>query len=306
MGWVRKVCARLCVLVKLVSLAGVLIPCALTSAPKSIGPMKRKTVLITGATDGIGLETAKIFVTQGHSVLLHGRNPAKLEKVAQELSSFSLDAVIEQYVADFSQIEDVEALAKAVSKKHKKLDILINNAGVLKSAKTVVKSGLDVRFMVNTVAPYLLTKRLLPLFNESGRIINLSSAAQSPVNLKALSGGVKLRDMEAYAQSKLALTMWSRQLALSHPNGPVIVAVNPGSLLASKMVKEAFGVSGNKLSIGADILVRASLSDEFAGASGQYYDNDKRAFARPHADALNDQKSQAVMAAINGILKESN
>ena len=137
-------------------------------------------------------------------------------------------------------------------------------------------------------------------------LLNLSSTAQSPVNLKALHGRVKLWDMQAYAQSKLALTMWSRQLALSHPNGPVIVALNPESLLASQMVEKAFRVSGKKLSIGADILIRASLFDEFAGASGQYYDNDKRAFARPHADALNDQKSQAVMAAINGILKESN
>ncbi len=85
---------------------------------------------------------------------------------------------------------------------------------------------------------------------------------------------VQLDDMGAYAQSKLAITMWSRIMAEKLKDGPMIVAVNPGSLLASKMVKEGFGVAGNDLSIGADILTRATLSDEFANASGKYFDND--------------------------------
>jgi len=263
----------------------------------------KKTILLTGATDGIGLETAKILVGNGHNVLLHGRNKEKLVAVEKALSTLSASAQIETYIADLSNFDDVEALVKAVSDKHDKLDVLINNAGILKTPQTVTADGLDIRFVVNTIAPYLLTKQLLPLLGDTGRVVNLSSAAQSPVNVDALLGKVKISDdMTAYAQSKLAITMWSRSMSLSQPNGPMIVAVNPGSLLASKMVKEGFGVDGHDLSIGADILVRAALSDEFAAASGQYFDNDAKHFAAPHADALDESKSALVVEAIEAVL----
>ena len=89
----------------------------------------------------------------------------------------------------------------------------------------------------------------------SGRIVNLSSAAQSQVNLDALAGRVRLSDGAAYAQSKLALTMRSRSMGLSlKDGGPVVVAVNSGSMLGSKMVKEAFGVAGGDIRIAAEIL----------------------------------------------------
>ena len=104
--------------------------------------------------------------------------------------------------------------------------------------------------------------------------------------------------MDAYAQSKLAITIWTQELAKTHPNGPVFVAVNPGSLLASKMVKEGFGVSGNDLSIGADILRRAALSDDFANATGRYFDNDSRRFASPNPAASNPDHVADVMRAI--------
>ena len=263
-----------------------------------------KRILLTGATDGIGLETAKMLAAEGHKVLLHGRNPEKLENAARVLSSLVDRANTESYLADLSRMDEVEALAKAVSEKHEKLDVLINNAGIFKTAETVTEDGLDVRFVVNTVAPYLLTIRLLPLFEQSGRIINLSSAAQAPVDLNALIGQVRLPDMEAYAQSKLALTMWSRKMALSHPDGPVIVAVNPGSMLGSKMVKDAFGVDGGDICIGAEILTRAALSDEFVNATGQYFDNDQGRFTPPHLDALNPQKSEEIVRVMETVLTE--
>ncbi len=265
-----------------------------------------KTILITGATDGIGLETAKMLVSQGHKVLLHGRNPAKLDKVAKELAALPGDGQVECYLADLSSMDDVEILAKAVAEKHAQLDVLINNAGVLKTADPITPDGLDVRFAVNTLAPYLLTQKLLPLLGASGRVVNLSSAAQAPVNPEALAGRVELsEDMAAYAQSKLALTMWSRVMGLEYKDsGPVIVAVNPGSLLASKMVKEGFGVAGKDIRIGADILCRAALADEFATASGQYFDNDAGRFNSPHADALNQQKTAEVVRVIESVLAE--
>ncbi len=265
----------------------------------------QKTILITGATDGIGLETARMLVSLGHYVLLHGRRPVKLEKVEKTLSALPNGGRVESYVADLSHMAEVASLANVVAEKHTKLDVLINNAGVYSAPDLITQDGLDVRFAVNTIAPYLLTQRILPLLGNTGRIINLSSAAQSPVDPAALSGRGRLSDMAAYSQSKLALTMWSHSMAFTiEEDGPVIIAVNPGSMLGSKMVKQAFGVAGGDLRIGAEILTRAALADEFAAASGQYFDNDAGRFAAPHSDALDPQKCQAVVRAIEGILAE--
>lgn len=153
-----------------------------------------KTILITGSTDGIGLETAKMLVSQGHHVLIHGRNPVKLADVESTLSALSGEGRVESYLADLSRLSDVEALAKSVAERHDQLDVLINNAGVFKTLEPITPEGLDVRFAVNTIVPYLLTQRLLPLLGSDGRVINLSSAAQSPVNPEALAGRVRLSD----------------------------------------------------------------------------------------------------------------
>lgn len=263
-----------------------------------------KTILVTGATDGIGFEVAKRLVADGHRVLLHGRSPAKLEAVEKQLAEIGDANMIETYVADLSDLSEVAGLADAVSAKHDHLDALINNAGVLKTPDPVTKEGLDVRFVVNSLAPMLLTQRLMPLLDGNSRVVNVSSAAQAPVNLNALAGKARLPDMDAYAQSKLAITMWSRLTAEGKPDGPVMIAVNPGSLLASKMVKEGFGIAGSDLGIGADILTRAALDDEFADASGKYYDNDAHRFGNPHGDALNEGKSRQVVDAMQAMIAD--
>jgi len=266
----------------------------------------QKNILVTGATDGIGLETSRMLFSLGHNVLLHGRNPAKLEKVERTLSVLKDGGQFESFVADLSLMAEAESLSKEVAERYTKLDVLINNAGVLKSSDPITQDGLDVRFAVNTIAPYLLTQRLLSRLGASGRVINLSSAAQSPVDPEALAGRVRLTDdFTAYAQSKLAITMWSRFMALSlKDEGPVIIAVNPGSLLGTKMVRDAFGVAGNDIRIGAEILTRAALTDEFAMASGRYFDNDSGRFAAPHPDALDPQTCEAIVRIIETVLAE--
>ncbi len=256
-----------------------------------------KTIRITGATDGIGLLTAQALAAEGHRVLLHGRNAAKLEAAAK-----TVGGTTEQYIADLSKRADVDALAAAIRKNHSQIDVVINNAGILKTPNPVTKEGYDIRFEVNTFAPYALTRDLLPILAKDGRVVNLSSAAQAPVDLEALLGRKTLDDMSAYAQSKLALTIWSREMAKELPEGPVIVAVNPGSLLASKMVKEGFGIAGNDLSIGVNILREAALGASFAEASGKYFDNDSGQFAQPHSAALEATHSADVMQAIQDVL----
>lgn len=260
------------------------------------------TVLITGSTDGIGREAARLLAVQGHEVILHGRNPHKLAAVQAQLGE-AAGRAIEGHVADLADMAAVEALARAVSSRHERISVLINNAGVYNPAVATTPAGLGSHFAVNTIAPYLLTQRLLPRMSAGGRVVNLSSAAQAPVDLRALLGRRLLSDGAAYAQSKLALTMWSRGLAARlGAAGPAVIAVNPGSMLGTKMVKQAFGVRGGDVLIGARVLVAAALSNDFAHASGEYFDNDLGRFSRAHPDTYDDGKVQAVIRAVEEAL----
>ncbi|MCK8047025.1 SDR family NAD(P)-dependent oxidoreductase [Shewanella sp. 1CM18E] len=263
-----------------------------------------KTILVTGATDGIGLVTVKMLAELGHSLIIHGRTPSKVEAVANDIEqAYKVD--VATIVADLSSLSAVHNMVAELKQRFNSIDVVINNAGVYAVNETRTVDNLDVRFAVNTVAAYILTKDLLPLIAEGGRIVNLSSAAQASVDLTALKGDKPLADGQAYAQSKLALTMFSRSLGLAEQqkgSDKVIVSVNPKSLLGSKMVKTAYGIAGGDLSIGADILIRAALSDEFLSAAGQYFDNDIGAFASPHPDALNRGKVEQVLEMIESVI----
>lgn len=263
-----------------------------------------KTILITGSTDGIGKLTALKLAEAGHQVYLHGRNVDKLTNVIAEVKAVATGAAVDSidgFVADFSDLTDVLKMAVEVNEKLPKLDVLINNAGIYTTASAMTKDELDVRFVVNYLAPYELTNALLPLLKKSNkaRIINLSSAAQAPISYKAFVGQERLDDKDAYAQSKLALTMWSMDLANTVASDDInVIAVNPGSLLNTKMANDAYGQHWSSADKGANILTELAISDEFADDSGKYFDNDikdgaygdaKGEFGRPHADALNEE-----------------
>lgn len=266
-----------------------------------------QTILITGATDGIGLATAKILAAKGHKLLIHGRNPEKLTAVkAQLLALTTRDAnktSVKTYVADLSILSEVKSFSDKVKAEHQRLDVLINNAGILKTSTPFTTDGLDVRFSVNTIAPYIITKQLSSLLGKEGRVLNLSSTAQAPVNIDALTGKIQLADMEAYAQSKLAITMLSLSMANTYKDtGPAVLSVNPGSLLASKMVQQGFGLAGKDINIGANILIYLALEEGISHYSGQYFDNDKGEFSAPHADAMNLQKSDELIEMIDVVI----
>lgn len=264
-----------------------------------------KKILLTGATDGIGLETAKVLAAQGHHLLIHGRSSSKLLETEKALTNDFPAAQIESYRADLSKFNEIKSMLQSILESHKSIDIIINNAGVFNTPNPITLDDLDIRFVVNTFAPYIITQTLLPALANNGRIINLSSAAQAPVDLDAMNGKRVIKEpFQAYAQSKLAITMWSQALSSSLKPEQVVLAVNPGSMLASKMVKEGFGVAGNDLSIGVDILVRAALSEEFKDASGKYFDNDTKQFSSPHPEALDPKKGMQVTQTIQRVIEQ--
>lgn len=240
-----------------------------------------KTILITGSTDGIGKLAAEALVKAGHKVILHGRNLDKLNHVRTEMSALGDVSAI---CADLSDMKAVQDMAADIVAAGQNIDVLVNNAGVFVVSDTDTPTGHDVRIMVNTLAPVILTQAVLPLIPLSGRVVNLSSAAQRSVHKNAITGNMSFsNDMEAYAQSKLALTLWTMKMSQVHPEGPVFVALNPGSLLATNMVR-AMGIDGNDVTIGRDVILKCALSPEIEGRSGQYYDTDAGGFGPAHAD----------------------
>jgi len=260
-----------------------------------------KTILITGSTDGIGKLTALNLATQGHTIYTHGRNEAKVAAVVSEIKTATNNQNIYGLVADFSDLEAVSKLAEQIKNNIPKIDILINNAGIFKTKETLNNNGLDIRMVVNYLAPYVLTNAILPNIkqSEAPRIINLSSAAQAPVSEAVLIGKEQDSENSTYAQSKLALTMWTFHLAKQEPNITVI-AVNPGSLLNTKMANEAYGQHWSPAEKGVDVLVDLALSEDYKNDSGKYFDNDqgdpKGYFSPAHADAYSNEKIKNLVA----------
>ncbi|MEM9848100.1 MAG: SDR family NAD(P)-dependent oxidoreductase [Bacteroidota bacterium] len=249
-----------------------------------------KTILITGSTDGIGKLAAIKLAKDGHQVYLHGRNSEKLLKVIDEVRMASGNEKIGGFVADFSDLDAVRQMTQQIKAEISQLDVLINNAGVFKSPNARNKDGLDLRLVVNYLAPYVLTNGLLPILevSENARIINLSSAAQSTVSKGFLTGTTQVSTQEAYAQSKLVLTMWSFDLAKRLPDISVI-AVNPGSLLNTRMVQEAYGRYWSSADKGANILYDLAVSQQYKVITGKYFDNDSGGFGTAHADAYQEK-----------------
>ncbi|MEM6343903.1 MAG: SDR family NAD(P)-dependent oxidoreductase [Bacteroidota bacterium] len=255
-----------------------------------------KTIFITGSTNGIGKLAAIKFAQDGHRIILHGRSPQKLQKLIAEIKTVAQPAQLIGFTADFADLGAVRKLGEEIKTAIPSLDILINNAGIFKSAQATNKEGLDIRMVVNYLAPYLLTESLLPLLAaaEAPQIINLSSAAQAPVSPAILRGTDQSHESETYAQSKLALTMWSFHLAKQHPD-IAILALNPGSLLNTRMVQEAYGRYWSPADKGANIIYDLAVGQAYQGMTGKYYDNDRGGFGPAHADAYDEQKVAALI-----------
>lgn len=258
-----------------------------------------KTILITGATDGLGRATAQALVSAGHNVIIHGRNKQKLSKVKSTMVGAGK---VEDFCADLSDLKQVQLMAEIIRNNYSRIHALINNAGILKGPKAVPGS-IDSRFLVNTIAPYILYEELKAPLTD-GRVINVSSAAQSSVNMNVFQGNKAYHDdMEAYAQSKFALTLWTFAKSNLSDRNSNFIAVNPGSLLATKMVKEGFGITGKDISASVDLLCSLALSPLYDNANGYYFDNDIGEFGKAHPDAYKPELQTEIIKIMENIRK---
>ena len=259
-----------------------------------------KTALVTGAASGLGYELSILLAKDNYDLILVDIDETNLEKVKSALSD-TYKCQITTLVKDLSKPNVANDILKEIN--FVPIDVLINNAGVFKTKDTFTKKGMDYRMVVNYLAPYVLTHAILPILKnaETPRIINLSSAAQSPVSEAVLFGKEQVSDNASYAQSKLALTMWSFHLAKQEPN-ITIIAVNPGSLLHTKMATEAYGQYWSPAEKGVDVLYDLALSEHYKNDTGKYFDNDKGHFSPAHADAYNQEKINNLLTLTDGLL----
>ena len=265
----------------------------------------KKNILITGATDGIGKLTATKLANEGHVIYIHGRSLEKISTTIEEIKKATGNTHIRGFISDYSDLSSVKKMSEEINREVPKLDVLINNAGVFNSPSLKNQDGLDMRMVVNYLAQCLLTERLLPLLEKGTdpRVINLSSAAQAPVSIDVLLGKETISSGETYAQSKLALTMWTFYIAKKETNISMI-AVNPGSLQNTKMVQKAYGTSWSSPDKGATILAELSNIKDSMGISGKYFDNDRGAFGNAHPDAYDDVKIKKLIEATDKLIEK--
>ncbi|HEV7655950.1 MAG TPA: SDR family NAD(P)-dependent oxidoreductase [Mycobacteriales bacterium] len=240
------------------------------------------TILITGATDGLGRALAGRLAGPGTTLLLHGRDQAKLDAVAGGARTFR---------ADFSALEEVRALAAAVLDSTDRIDVLVNNAGIgsglpVGRSRAESRDGFELRFAVNYLAPFLLTQSLLPVLRAAApaRIVHVASLGQHPLDFGDLMLERDYSGSRAYRQSKLAQIISGFELASRLPAAEVTVnCVHPGTHMPTKMVLEEHGGSEDALEIGVASILRAIGDPERAGVTGRFYDRQREARADAQA-----------------------
>ena len=181
--------------------------------------MTGKTVLVTGATSGIGLESAAVLAGLGAKVILVGRDRVRLDKALSQVQAHSTGSgqAHSSYLCDFASLKSVNGLADQILRDVPRLDVLINNAGAVFARRTLTVDGFESTFAVNHLAPFLLTTRLLPLLTTSApaRIVTVASGAHrhATMDLEDLGFERGYQIMRAYARSKLANVLFASELA---------------------------------------------------------------------------------------------
>ncbi|MFT3903112.1 MAG: SDR family NAD(P)-dependent oxidoreductase [Niabella sp.] len=254
--------------------------------------MERKIILITGASDGIGKETAKTLAKQGHTIIIHGRNKQKTQAVYDEIKAETGNNNIDMFTADFLSLADVKRFAEDIKQKYEYLDVLINNAGgQFTEKRETTDEGLEKTMVINVFAPFLLTTLLLDLLqkSKSARVVTVSSASH------AMGGKPDLNDIELknnytmskiYAFSKLYI-IWVMQHFVSEMkkngiNNITFNTVHPSSVRTSlgreamkslkwKIIYFLWQPMMISVAKGASPSIKLATAPEFEGVTGKYY-----------------------------------
>ncbi|MEU3607107.1 SDR family NAD(P)-dependent oxidoreductase [Streptomyces sp. NPDC035033] len=262
---------------------------------------RHHTTLVTGATQGLGRGVALDLAARGGTVLLHGRDAGRLAAVAAEVRALDAGGEVRTYRADLSDLDQVEALAARVRAAEPRLDALVHNAvaggGPRPLEREVSAQGHELRLAVNHLAPYALTRGLLPLLTASApaRVVNVASIGQETVDLDDLMFEKEYEGLRAYCRSKLALIMATFALAEElDGTGVTVNALHPAHLMDTAAVR-AYGLTPLVgVEEGVRPTVRLVVDPELAGVTGRYLD--RFTDARAHEQAYDTEARRRLMA----------
>ena len=260
-------------------------------APRPYAPAMRPTILVTGATDGLGRGVAERLAADGATLLLHGRDTDRLASTAEAIRRATGSDRITTHRADLASLDEVRVLADDVASSVDELHILVNNAGIGTGKPDLTtrqesRDGHELRFAVNYLAPFLLTLRLLPLLRASApaRIVNVASLGQAPLDFSDVMLERDYSGGRAYSQSKLAQITFTMELAERlDGSGVTVTALHPATYMPTKIVLEQAGHSIDSLETGVDATVRLATSPELEGVTGRFYDRQNESAADPQA-----------------------
>ncbi len=243
-----------------------------------------RVALVTGATNGIGRVTARELARMGARTLLVARDPGRGEAAAREIRA-ATGAEVEVLVADLSSREEVAGLARAVRDRADRLDLLVNNAGAIFADRRISADGVEMTLALNHLAYFLLTLDLLPMLQgaSEARVVNVSSMVheRGAIDFDDLQGERRYGMWKAYAQSKLANVLFTRELSRRLPGGRVTAnAVHPGAV-ASGFGRDHPGFFGRLVAVGAPFLaspergarttLHVATAPGLRGVSGRYF-----------------------------------
>jgi NAD(P)-dependent dehydrogenase (short-subunit alcohol dehydrogenase family) len=249
--------------------------------------MQGKICMVTGATSGIGKETALGLAQMGATVVLVGRDHARGEAAQSEIKTKSGNNAVDLLLADLSSQESIRQLAESFLQKYTQLHVLINNAGVFMLTRRETVDGLETTFAVNQLAPFLLTNLLLDVLKASApaRIVNVSSDAHEAgyIKMDDLQAEKQYRFMRPYGQSKLAVVLFTYELArrlegtgvTANCLHPGFVATNIGQSgvgsVGRAVVKFIFSNLGISAEEGAKTSIYLASSPDVEGVTGKYF-----------------------------------
>ena len=248
--------------------------------------MQGKTCLVTGATAGIGKITATALAEMGAELVIHGRDRFKTEASVEEIRSATGNDQVTYLLADFADLDHVREMAESFLERYPRLDLLLNNAGAFFNKRNLTPYGVEMTFLVNHLAPFLLTNTLLDRLKSSvpARILTVSSEAhrQDTMDFANLGFEKGYFGIKAYARSKLANILFTFELDRRLAGiGVTANALHPGHI-ATDIWKTNFGILGpalkwfmSQVSLspeeGAENSIYLSSSTEVEGVSGKYF-----------------------------------
>ncbi|MBK7857442.1 MAG: SDR family oxidoreductase [Archangiaceae bacterium] len=233
-----------------------------------------KTILVTGASDGIGKQTALELARLGHTVLVHARSEQKAAAAVAELSK-AQPGHYQPFFAELSKPREVDQLADRMLAAHPTLDVLLNNAGVFMKERQLTAEGFELSMAVNHFSHFVLTHRLLPALKAApqGRVVHVASMAhgRGHLDLNDLTFERGFEGYGAYATSKLANVLFSNALARRlHGTAVTSNALHPG-VIHTKLLTHGFGGGGAALESGARTSVFCATANALEKVSGAYF-----------------------------------